>query len=273
MLRKFLLASAAAVACSTGAFAADLPSRAPPPVYVPPAPFSPGPASISAVRSVMAGVRTTSASPIISATICRPATPPAASSAAPMSGITCRSRSSSSVSKAMSTAPASARISTRRFRSAQASPASACLMRRLAATSTSPSSITSKARSAAASATPGTASSFMPPAASPSAASAAPSPAISPAALPLPPTAKAGSSAPHSIPSAAPPAARPRSRLDGRRRSRIRRHQQLVGPRRVSLHRFRTYHDFRQLLRHPIPRRGRRIPQPPLHREPGPGRI
>ena len=39
MLRKFLLSSAAVVAVSTGALAADLPSRAPPPVYVPPAPI------------------------------------------------------------------------------------------------------------------------------------------------------------------------------------------------------------------------------------------
>jgi outer membrane immunogenic protein len=39
MLRNLLLSTAAAVALSTGAFAADLPSRAPPPVYVPPAPI------------------------------------------------------------------------------------------------------------------------------------------------------------------------------------------------------------------------------------------
>jgi len=39
MLRSLLLSTAAAVALSTGAFAADLPSRAPPPVYVPPAPI------------------------------------------------------------------------------------------------------------------------------------------------------------------------------------------------------------------------------------------
>ena len=36
MLRSLLLSTAAAVALSTGALAADLPSRAPPPVYVPP---------------------------------------------------------------------------------------------------------------------------------------------------------------------------------------------------------------------------------------------
>jgi len=39
MLRNLLLPRRAAVALSTGAFAADLPSRAPPPVYVPPAPI------------------------------------------------------------------------------------------------------------------------------------------------------------------------------------------------------------------------------------------
>jgi outer membrane immunogenic protein len=39
MLRSLLLSSAAAIALSTGALAADLPSRAPPPVYVPPAPI------------------------------------------------------------------------------------------------------------------------------------------------------------------------------------------------------------------------------------------
>jgi outer membrane immunogenic protein len=39
MLRSLLLSTAAAVALSTGAFAADIPSRAPPPVYVPPAPI------------------------------------------------------------------------------------------------------------------------------------------------------------------------------------------------------------------------------------------
>lgn len=40
MVRKFLLASVGALAVTTGsAFAADLPSRAPPPVYVPPAPI------------------------------------------------------------------------------------------------------------------------------------------------------------------------------------------------------------------------------------------
>jgi outer membrane immunogenic protein len=39
MFRKFLLASAGAMALAGSAFAADLPSRAPPPVYVPPAPI------------------------------------------------------------------------------------------------------------------------------------------------------------------------------------------------------------------------------------------
>jgi outer membrane immunogenic protein len=39
MLRKTLLASAGTIALATQAFAADLPSRAPPPVYVPPAPI------------------------------------------------------------------------------------------------------------------------------------------------------------------------------------------------------------------------------------------
>ena len=38
MFRKFILASAGAIALAGSAFAADLPSRAPPPVYVPPAP-------------------------------------------------------------------------------------------------------------------------------------------------------------------------------------------------------------------------------------------
>ncbi|SFK10043.1 outer membrane protein [Methylocapsa palsarum] len=39
MLRKLLMASAGAVALATSAMAADLPSRAPPPVYVPPVPI------------------------------------------------------------------------------------------------------------------------------------------------------------------------------------------------------------------------------------------
>ncbi|PNG24522.1 autotransporter outer membrane beta-barrel domain-containing protein [Methylocella silvestris] len=39
MLRRLLLASVGAVALAGTAFAADLPSRAPPPVYVPPAPI------------------------------------------------------------------------------------------------------------------------------------------------------------------------------------------------------------------------------------------
>jgi len=39
MLRKILLASAGMIALASQAFAADLPSRAPPPVYVPPAPI------------------------------------------------------------------------------------------------------------------------------------------------------------------------------------------------------------------------------------------
>jgi len=39
MLRKTLLASAGAIALASQAFAADLPSRAPPPVYVPPVPI------------------------------------------------------------------------------------------------------------------------------------------------------------------------------------------------------------------------------------------
>jgi len=39
MIRNFLLSSAAVLALATGARAADLPSRAPPPVYVPPAPI------------------------------------------------------------------------------------------------------------------------------------------------------------------------------------------------------------------------------------------
>ncbi len=39
MYRKLLLASVGAVALAGSAFAADLPSRAPPPVYVPPAPI------------------------------------------------------------------------------------------------------------------------------------------------------------------------------------------------------------------------------------------
>ncbi len=39
MLRRILLASVGAIALAGSAFAADLPSRAPPPVYVPPAPI------------------------------------------------------------------------------------------------------------------------------------------------------------------------------------------------------------------------------------------
>ncbi len=39
MLRKILLASAGTIALASQAFAADLPSRAPPPVYVPPVPI------------------------------------------------------------------------------------------------------------------------------------------------------------------------------------------------------------------------------------------
>src|ERR1019366_1315059 len=39
MLRRILLASVAAFGLAGSAFAADLPSRAPPPVYVPPAPI------------------------------------------------------------------------------------------------------------------------------------------------------------------------------------------------------------------------------------------
>ena len=40
MYRKFLLASVGAIAFSgSAAFAADLPSRAPPPVYLPPVPI------------------------------------------------------------------------------------------------------------------------------------------------------------------------------------------------------------------------------------------
>ena len=39
MLRRLLLASAGAIALAGSAFAADLPSRAPPPVYIPPAPI------------------------------------------------------------------------------------------------------------------------------------------------------------------------------------------------------------------------------------------
>ena len=39
MIRKFLLASAGAIALTGSALAADLPSRAPPPVYLPPAPI------------------------------------------------------------------------------------------------------------------------------------------------------------------------------------------------------------------------------------------
>ena len=39
MVRKFLLASVGAIALAGSAFAADLPSRAPPPVYIPPAPI------------------------------------------------------------------------------------------------------------------------------------------------------------------------------------------------------------------------------------------
>ncbi|VFU10744.1 outer membrane protein [Methylocella tundrae] len=39
MLRRLLLASAGAIALAGSAFAADLPSRAPPPVYVPPVPI------------------------------------------------------------------------------------------------------------------------------------------------------------------------------------------------------------------------------------------
>jgi outer membrane immunogenic protein len=39
MVRKFLLASVGAIAFTGSAFAADLPSRAPPPVYLPPAPI------------------------------------------------------------------------------------------------------------------------------------------------------------------------------------------------------------------------------------------
>ena len=39
MFRRILLASVGAIALAGSAFAADLPSRAPPPVYVPPAPI------------------------------------------------------------------------------------------------------------------------------------------------------------------------------------------------------------------------------------------
>lgn len=39
MIRKFLMASVGAVALTGSAFAADLPSRAPPPVYIPPVPI------------------------------------------------------------------------------------------------------------------------------------------------------------------------------------------------------------------------------------------
>ncbi len=39
MYRRILMASVGAIALAGSAFAADLPSRAPPPVYVPPAPF------------------------------------------------------------------------------------------------------------------------------------------------------------------------------------------------------------------------------------------
>ncbi len=39
MLRRVLLASVGAVALAGTAFAADLPTRAPPPVYVPPVPI------------------------------------------------------------------------------------------------------------------------------------------------------------------------------------------------------------------------------------------
>jgi outer membrane immunogenic protein len=39
MVRKLLLASVGAIALAGSAFAADLPSRAPPPVYIPPAPI------------------------------------------------------------------------------------------------------------------------------------------------------------------------------------------------------------------------------------------
>ena len=39
MYRQFFLASAGAIALAGSAFAADLPSRAPPPVYLPPVPI------------------------------------------------------------------------------------------------------------------------------------------------------------------------------------------------------------------------------------------